>query len=196
MRAIRNALENNIVAGRFKIGLHCCNRTQELVFNAATGPKKMVLLEAWRDYLLEDEKFEDAPAAFSSYSQLQKALAAYRADGLWQCVLAVAGMMEDTQEEVLRLANELCEELQALGRPGHATKIALEQCKELEDAVHLFIKAREWMEAMRELPTCVKSQIPCKNRFKLQHWSVLHYTLLSSKRAWKRLKSIWRGTLL
>ncbi|KAI5075184.1 hypothetical protein GOP47_0009260 [Adiantum capillus-veneris] len=119
-----------------------------------TRPENVALLEAWGDYLLGKEKFEDAAAAFSSCSQLQKAMGAYRAGGMWQCVLVVAGMMEYTQEEVLKLAHELREELQALGRPRDAANIALEHCREPEDAVHLYIEAREWMEAVRVAYMC------------------------------------------
>ncbi|MCO5551427.1 hypothetical protein L7F22_004930 [Adiantum nelumboides] len=162
LQRYESALRNLAAAGGAHFG-QCLEliRDQPHLFTVGiqlfqAGPEKMALLEAWGDYLLGDEKFEDAAAAFSSCSQLQKALAAYRAGGLWQCVLAVAGMMEYTQEEVFRLANELCEELQALGRPGDAAKIALEHCKEPEDAVHLYIKAREWMEAMRVAYMCQK----------------------------------------
>lgn len=122
-------------------------------------PERMAVLEAWGDYLLAEERFEDAAAAFSSCSQLHKALGAYRAGGLWQCVLVVAGVLGYAQEEVLRLAHELCEELQALGRPGDAARIALEHCKDPEDAVRLYIEAREWMEAVRVAYMCEEANL-------------------------------------
>ncbi|KAH7415104.1 hypothetical protein KP509_14G027500 [Ceratopteris richardii] len=122
------------------------------------GAERMVLLKAWGDYLLGEEKFQDAAAAFLSCSQMNKALGAYRAGGLWQCVIAVAGTMGYTQDEMIRLAHELREELQALGRPGDAAKIALEHCKEPDDAVHLYIEAREWAEAVRIASLCENSK--------------------------------------
>ncbi|MCO5559919.1 hypothetical protein L7F22_013523 [Adiantum nelumboides] len=103
LQRYESALRNLAAAGGAHFG-QCLEliRDQPHLFTVGiqlfqAGPKKMALLEAWGDYLLGVEKFEDAAAAFSSCSQLQKALAAYRAGGLWQCVLAVAGMMEYTR---------------------------------------------------------------------------------------------------
>lgn len=123
----------------FPLGKHIFNK----------GPERMAVLEAWGDHLLTQKRFEDAAAAFFCCSQLQKTMGAYRAGGLWQGVLVVAGMLGLPQEDVTRLAHDLREELQALGRPGDAAKVALEYCKDVEDAVLLFVEAREWSEAVR-----------------------------------------------
>ncbi|KAF9599086.1 hypothetical protein IFM89_033693 [Coptis chinensis] len=53
------------------------------------------------------------------------------------------------EEEVLRLANELCEELQVLGKPGEAAKIALEYIGDAASGIRCFVNAREWEEALR-----------------------------------------------
>jgi elongator complex protein 1 len=64
-------------------------------------------------------------------------------------VLTVAGLLNLGKDEVLHLAGELCEELQALGKPGEAAKIALEYCGDVNSGVNLLISARDWEEAMR-----------------------------------------------
>ncbi|XP_043721994.1 elongator complex protein 1-like isoform X2 [Telopea speciosissima] len=111
--------------------------------------KKSQILEAWGDHLHGDKCFEDAATAYLCCSSLEKALKAYRACGHWKGVLTVAGLLKLGKEEALRLANELCEELQALGKPAEAAKIALEYCDDVASGIHFLISAREWEEALR-----------------------------------------------
>lgn len=170
LQRFESALKNLAAAGNshFNKCLELINDNPKLfplgkhIFQA--GPERMAVLEAWGGHLLAEERFEAAAAAFCSCSQLHKALGAYRAGGLWQCVLVVAGLLGFSQDDVFKLAQELRDEFQALGRPGDAAKIALDHCKDPEDAVHLFIEAREWMEAVRVAYSCdrvhlVKDQI-------------------------------------
>ncbi|KAI5432774.1 hypothetical protein KIW84_020179, partial [Lathyrus oleraceus] len=64
-------------------------------------------------------------------------------------VLTVAGFLNLGKDEVLHLAGELCEQLQALGKPGEAAKIALDYCGDVNSGVNLLISARDWEEALR-----------------------------------------------
>lgn len=107
------------------------------------------VLEAWGDHLSDERCFEDAAMAYLCSSSLEKALKVYRACGHWSGVLTVAGLLKLRKEEVLQLAHELCEELQVLGRPGEAAKIALEYCGDITAGVSLLITARDWEEALR-----------------------------------------------
>ncbi|XP_042511807.1 elongator complex protein 1 isoform X2 [Macadamia integrifolia] len=111
--------------------------------------KRSQILEAWGDHLHGDKCFEDAATSYLCCSSLEKALKAYRACGHWKGVLTVAGFLKLGKEEVLRLANELCEELQALGKPAEAAKIALEYCDDVASGIQFLISAREWEEALR-----------------------------------------------
>ncbi|XP_074316642.1 elongator complex protein 1 isoform X1 [Silene latifolia] len=111
--------------------------------------KRSQIYEAWGDYLMGEKCFEEAATTFLCCSCLEKALKAYRACGLWGGVMTVAGLLKLRKEEVLELAHELCEELQAHGKPGEAAKIALEYCGEFVSAVSLLISAREWEKALR-----------------------------------------------
>ncbi|XP_054786972.1 elongator complex protein 1 [Prosopis cineraria] len=111
--------------------------------------KRMPILEAWGDYLSDEKCFEDAATIYLSSFHLEKALKSYRACNNWRGVLTVAGFLNMGKEEVLHLAHELCEEIQALGKPGEAAKIALEYCGEVDGGVNLLISARDWEEAMR-----------------------------------------------
>ncbi|QHN79394.1 Elongator complex protein [Arachis hypogaea] len=111
--------------------------------------KKMPFLEAWGDYLSDEKCFEDAATIYLSCSCLDKALKSYRAINNWSGVLTIAGFLNLGKDEVLHLASELCEELQALGKPGEAAKIALEYCGDISNGVNLLISAREWEEALR-----------------------------------------------
>jgi elongator complex protein 1 len=124
-----------------------------------SGSQRTSIMEAWGDYLFADEKFEEAGCAYCSCSQLEKALAAYRAGGLWQYALVMGGMLNFSSSEMLTLAQELRDELHALGRPGEAAKVALEYCKDIEDAINLFIESREWMEAVRVVIAYGKPQL-------------------------------------
>eukprot|EP00257_Ricinus_communis_P021028 XP_015580419.1 elongator complex protein 1 [Ricinus communis] len=111
--------------------------------------KRMEALEAWGDHLSDKKCFEDAATTYLCCSCLGKALKAYRACGNWSGVLTVAGLLKLDKAAVLQLATELREELQALGKPGEAAKIALEYCGDVSGGISLLINARDWEEALR-----------------------------------------------
>lgn len=111
--------------------------------------KRKVVLEAWGDYLSDEKSYEEAAETYLCCSNLEKALKSYRASGNWSLVFIVAGFLKMREEERLQLANELCEELQALGKPGEAAKIALEYCGDINRGMSLLISARDWEEALR-----------------------------------------------
>ncbi|CAJ1977705.1 unnamed protein product [Sphenostylis stenocarpa] len=111
--------------------------------------EQMQFLEAWGDYLSDEKCFEDAATIYLSCFNLDKAMKSYRAINNWSGVLTVAGLLNMGKEEMLCIAGELCEELQALGKPGEAAKIALEYCGDVNTGVNLLITAREWEEALR-----------------------------------------------
>ncbi|KAL4188965.1 hypothetical protein AMTRI_Chr08g163090 [Amborella trichopoda] len=117
------------------------------LFTDLSNRKKV--FEAWGDHLSREESFEDAAMAYLGCLNLEKALKAYRACGNWRGLLAVAGLLKLGEEEILQLAKELCEELQAMGKPAEAAKIAVEYCGDIQSGVGYFVAAREWNEALR-----------------------------------------------
>lgn len=121
-----------------------------LALQLFTDPaKRMPFLEAWGDFLSDQKCFEDAATTYMSCFSLDKALKSYRAINNWSGVLTVAGFLNLGKDEILHLASELSEELQALGKPGEAAKIALEYCGDVNSGVNLLICARDWEEALR-----------------------------------------------
>ncbi|KAG0592545.1 hypothetical protein KC19_1G261600 [Ceratodon purpureus] len=123
----------------FPLGLH--------IFRESN--KRVDILEAWGDHLVQQEKFEDAAAAYCSCNKLQKALNSYRSGGLWRGVMTIAGQLNLPRSELVSLASELGEELQAMGRPAEAACVALEYTHDIDSGVRLLLEAREWMEAVR-----------------------------------------------
>ncbi|KAL5199186.1 hypothetical protein ABZP36_002698 [Zizania latifolia] len=111
--------------------------------------KRHQILEAWGDQLSEEKCFGDAATTYQCCSSYQKSLKAYRACGDWRGVFTVAGLLKLTKEEILQLAHELCDEFQALGKPGDAARIALDYCSDVDRGVSYYITAREWEEALR-----------------------------------------------
>lgn len=111
--------------------------------------KRRQVLESWADHLSNIKAFEDAASTYLCCNCLEKALKAYRASGNWSGVLTVAGLIKLGKEEVMQLAHELCEELQALGKPVESSKVALEYCGDVNRGVNLLVSAREWEEALR-----------------------------------------------
>ncbi|KAF8673892.1 hypothetical protein HU200_048339 [Digitaria exilis] len=111
--------------------------------------KRNEILEAWGDHLSEEKCFGDAALTYQCCSSYQKSLKAYRACGDWRGVFTVAGLLELEKEEITQLAHELCDEFQALGKPGDAARVALEYCSDAERGVSYYIMAREWEEALR-----------------------------------------------
>ncbi|KAL8541825.1 hypothetical protein ACS0TY_002904 [Phlomoides rotata] len=112
-------------------------------------PKRQQVLEAWGDHLNATKCFEDAATTYLCCSCLEKALKAYRACGNWMGVLTVAGLIKLGKDDLLLLARELSEELQALGKPGDAAKILLEYCGDIDNGISLLVEARNWEEALR-----------------------------------------------
>lgn len=110
-------------------------------------PKRQQVLEAWGDHLNATKCFEDAATTYLCCSRLEKALKAYRACGNWKGVLTVAGLIR--KDDLLPLARELSEELQALGKPGDAATILLEYCGDTDNGISLLVEARSWEEALR-----------------------------------------------
>ncbi|XP_042416430.1 elongator complex protein 1-like isoform X2 [Zingiber officinale] len=111
--------------------------------------KRSQILEAWGDHLNAEKQLQDAAMIYLCCSSLHKALKAYRACADWKGVFTVAGLLKLGDKEVLLLANDLCEEIQALGKPAESAKIALEYLKDISRAVDYLIMAREWEEALR-----------------------------------------------
>lgn len=111
--------------------------------------EKSQVLEAWGDHLYDTKSFEDAATTFLCCSSLEKALKAYRDCSNWSGVLTVAGRLKLGKSEIFQLAHELCDELQAIGKPAEAAKIALDYCADLKMGIGFLISAREWEEAMR-----------------------------------------------
>lgn len=111
--------------------------------------KRGQIYEAWGDHLVDKKSFEDAAMTFLCCSNFEKALKAYRACGHWRGMLTVAGLLNLGKEDVLQLAHELSEELQALGKPGEAARVSLEYCGDTKTAVSLLVSARLWEEALR-----------------------------------------------
>ncbi|KAF3331653.1 elongator complex protein 1 [Carex littledalei] len=115
-----------------------------------TGPdKRGEVLEAWGDHLYEEKSFEDAATTYLCCKLYNKSMKAYRECGDWRGVFTVAGLMQLQKPQVVSLASELCEEFQAMGKPGEAAKVSLEYCNDVEKGVGYFIMAREWEEALR-----------------------------------------------
>ncbi|KAG7550537.1 Elongator complex protein 1 [Arabidopsis thaliana x Arabidopsis arenosa] len=111
--------------------------------------KKQAVLEAWADHLIDEKRFEDAATTYLCCCKLEKASKAYRECGDWSGVLRVGALMKLGKDEILKLAYELCEEVNALGKPAEAAKIALEYCRDISGGISLLINAREWEEALR-----------------------------------------------
>ncbi|XP_052205428.1 elongator complex protein 1 [Diospyros lotus] len=155
LQRYENALRNIIMAGDTHHA-DCINLMKKnpelfpLGIQLITDPSmNKKVLEAWGDHLTDIKCFEDSAATYLCCNSLEKALKAYRACGNWSRVLTVAGFIRLGREEVVQLAHELCEELQALGKPGEAAKIALEYCGDVNAGINLLVSARDWEEALR-----------------------------------------------
>ncbi|XP_057484580.1 elongator complex protein 1-like isoform X2 [Actinidia eriantha] len=155
LQRYENALRHIIMAGDiyYADSMNLMKNNPELFplgLQLITDPaKRRQVLEAWGDHLSNIKCFEDAAATYLCCTSLEKALKAYRACGNWSGVLTVAGLIRLGKEEVVQLAHELCEELQAVGKPGEAAKIALEYCGDVNGGVSLLVSARDWEEALR-----------------------------------------------
>lgn len=111
--------------------------------------KRRQIMEKWGHHLFAEKCFEDAATTFLCCSLYQNSLRAYRACGNWKGVFTVAGLLKLEKGQILQLANELCEEFQALGKTAEAAKISIEYCHDIVRAVNYYIMAREWEEALR-----------------------------------------------
>nr|XP_043613300.1 elongator complex protein 1 [Erigeron canadensis] len=155
LKRFEKALQHIVAAGDgyFQDCISLIKNNPEL-FSVAlqliTDPtKRNQVLEAWGDHLNDIKCFEDAATAYLCCSHLEKALKAYRASNNWSGVLTVAGVMKLQKEDLMQMAHELCEELQTIGKPSEAAKIAFDYCNDVKNGISLLISAREWEEALR-----------------------------------------------
>ncbi|KAJ3682747.1 hypothetical protein LUZ60_012974 [Juncus effusus] len=123
----------------FPLGLQLVNETE----------KKQKVLEAWGDYLYSNKLFEQAATTYLCSKSYTKSMKSYRENGNWKSVLTLAGLLKFEKIKIISLANELCEEFQALGKPCEAAKISLEYLNDVDKGVNYLIIAREWEEALR-----------------------------------------------
>lgn len=155
LRRFSNALKHIFSAGdtHYEDCVNLMKKNPQLFplgLQLITDPaKRKQVLEAWGDHLSDEKCFEDAATTYLCCSSLDKALKSYRACGNWSGVLTVAGLLKMEKDMIMQLAHELSEELQALGKPGEAAKIALEYCGDVNRGMNLLISAREWEEALR-----------------------------------------------
>ncbi|KAI3731084.1 hypothetical protein L1987_62267 [Smallanthus sonchifolius] len=155
LRRYEKALQHIVAAGDTYFE-DCVNliKNNPQLFSIAleliTDPtKKKQVFEAWGDHLSNIKCFEDAATTYLCCNNLEKALKSYRSSNNWGGVLTVAGLMKLSKEEIMQMAHELCEELQTIGKPSEAAKIAFDYCKDIKNGINLLISAREWEEALR-----------------------------------------------
>ncbi|KAL2642617.1 hypothetical protein R1flu_010204 [Riccia fluitans] len=111
--------------------------------------KKNQILDAWGDYLLDEKKFDDAGATFCACSRFERALDSYRLGGQWEHVMVMAGRLGKSASDIRELAVELRDELEAMGRPKEAARIALDYLEDVEGSMRLLLDAQEWAEVAR-----------------------------------------------
>ncbi|KAI7749785.1 hypothetical protein M8C21_012143 [Ambrosia artemisiifolia] len=155
LRRFEKALQHIVAAGDtyFEDCIDLIKNNPQLFPQALqliTDPnKKKQVLEAWGDQLSNIKCFEDAATTYLCCNNLEKALKSYRSSNNWGGVLTVAGLMKLPKEEIMQMAYELCEELQTIGKPSEAAKIAFDYCNDIKNGISLLINAREWEEALR-----------------------------------------------
>lgn len=155
LRRFEKALQHIVAAGDayFEDCINLIKNNPELfslALQLVNDPiRKKQVLEAWGDHLSNRKSFEDAATTYLCCSSLEKALKAYRSSNNWSGVLTVADLMNLQKEEIMQMAHELCEELQTIGKPSEAAKIAFDYCGDVKNGINLLISAREWEEALR-----------------------------------------------
>jgi elongator complex protein 1 len=155
LKRFENALKHIISAGEdhFEDSLNLVKNNPDLFplgLQLITDPvKRRRVIESYGDHLSEVKSYEDAATNYLCCLNYEKALKAYRSCGNWSGVMTVGGLIKLGKDEITLLANELCEELQALGKPGEAAKIALDYCGDVNLAINLLISARSWEEGLR-----------------------------------------------
>lgn len=155
LRRFEKALQNIVAAGDayFEDCINLIKNNPELfslALQLITDPtKKKQVLEAWGDQLSNIKCFEDAATTYICCNNLEKALKSYRSSNNWGGVLTVAGLMKVSREQIMQMAHELCEELQTIGKPSEAAKIAFDYCNDIKNGINLLISACEWEEALR-----------------------------------------------
>ncbi|KAK9064148.1 hypothetical protein SSX86_018020 [Deinandra increscens subsp. villosa] len=155
LRRFEKALQHIVAAGDnyFEDCISLIKNNPQLfsiALQLITDPtKKKQVLEAWGDQLSNTKCFEDAATTYLCCNNLEKALKSYRSSNNWGGVLSVAGLMKLQKEEIMQMAHELCEELQTIGKPSEAAKIAFDYCNDIKNGINLLISAREWEEALR-----------------------------------------------
>ncbi|KAK9785260.1 hypothetical protein WJX73_010410 [Symbiochloris irregularis] len=111
--------------------------------------KRHPMLRALAESLRERGMHEDAAVAYAAAGEHGAALLQYQAAGQWQMALALAGQLQYGPSETTELAEDLLEDLTAMGRLRDAAVLSQQYLQDPDRAVDLLTQARDWREAMR-----------------------------------------------
>eukprot|EP00227_Mantoniella_beaufortii_P019637 CAMPEP_0197589428 /NCGR_PEP_ID=MMETSP1326-20131121/10384_1 /TAXON_ID=1155430 /ORGANISM="Genus nov. species nov., Strain RCC2288" /LENGTH=413 /DNA_ID=CAMNT_0043154365 /DNA_START=83 /DNA_END=1322 /DNA_ORIENTATION=- len=111
-------------------------------------PAKNEVARAYAAQLGSERRHEDAAVAFMSAGDFAGALGQYREALAWRPAMTLAARMGLTPAERRAVAEELCEGMEQLD-PGAAAAVASQHLGDVDRAVGLLCRAREWRECAR-----------------------------------------------
>ncbi|GAM18409.1 hypothetical protein SAMD00019534_015840 [Acytostelium subglobosum LB1] len=104
--------------------------------------------ELYGDSLMQNNKFEDASYLYYSAANYQKALAAFKDAGRWRMALIQARLLAYTPEDTQQLCHDMADSLRRSSNYCDAAALYLEQCHDLDNALHSLCEGGLWVDAI------------------------------------------------
>ncbi|XP_032530786.1 elongator complex protein 1 [Chiroxiphia lanceolata] len=105
--------------------------------------------DAYGEYLIQKQLYEQAALIFARAGTFAKALDAFQSSGSWQQALCMASRLGYTQDELSSLARSMAGKLVEQRRHAEAAILLEQYSQDYEEAVLLLLEGALWEDALR-----------------------------------------------
>ncbi|NXN94720.1 ELP1 protein, partial [Rhinopomastus cyanomelas] len=105
--------------------------------------------DAYGQYLIEKQLYEQAALMFARAGIFAKALDAFQNSGSWQQALCMASRLDYTKDQLSSLARSMAEKLLEQRKHAEAATLLEQYAQDYEEAVLVLLEGALWEEALR-----------------------------------------------
>ncbi|XP_068740348.1 elongator complex protein 1-like [Montipora capricornis] len=127
---------------------HCLFKEALKLYQKSTQQHKELSI-AYGEYLVENNKHEEAGIVFSCCGAHEHALASFQKSGNWRQVFCMTSLLCYTDEQVISLARSVAGQLQGHKWCLEASRVLEEYAKDPEEAIAVLVDGMHWEEALR-----------------------------------------------
>ncbi|NWT12489.1 ELP1 protein, partial [Vireo altiloquus] len=123
--------------------------SEALKLYASSTQEYKDISDAYGEYLIQKQLYEQAALIFARAGIFAKALDAFQTSGSWQQALCMASRLGYTQDKLSSLARSMAGKLVEQRKPGEAAILLEQYTQDYEEAVLLLLEGALWEEALR-----------------------------------------------